>query len=289
MRVNTPSFRELYSRLNCCEDKAAYRYYVLPWQSQADEAMQVLRRYGALDARTWRIDPTMLDADEEDIENSYNLYALSRVSDMLLLPYQPNRQNETWTGPPVTLDERTEWFRSLGMTVIEQQIFCPFYHEVVEVEQSPDPTEPITLLETIWPGFMLDHMLFCRAGVKVRGGIRHIRKNLAETSTLCQTYWRISRPTDDASKGWGSNSQWATTFRRDYVDATTYYYNVDGEYNLNGEDSPPDNDMQHVLDEQKLTLAEMVELVRHRCFIVTDKDNSQGGLWPDPFRYSEPK
>jgi hypothetical protein len=262
---------------------------MLPWQSQADEAMQVLRRYGALDARTWRIDPTMPDADDEDIENSYNLYALSRVSDMLLLPYQPNRQNETWTGPPVTSDERTEWFLSLGMSLIEEKTFCPFYHEIVEVEQSPDPTEPITLIGTIWPGFMLDHLLFCRAGVKVRGGIQHIRKNLAETSTLCQTYWRISRPTDDASKGWGSNSQWATTFRRDYVDATTYYYNVDGEYSLNGENSPPDSDMQHVLDGQKLTLADMVELVRHRCFIVTDKDDSQGGLWPEPFRYSEPK
>lgn len=283
------SFRAQFSRLNQSEDKSAYQYYMLPLLNQAQEAVQVLRRYGTLEARTWRINPSMPDVNKEDVFNSYELHALSRVSDMLLLPYQPNRQNEDWTGPPVTLDERTEWFQSLGMILIENQPFSPFYHEIVEVEQASDPAEPITLLETVWPGFMLDHLLICRAGVKVRGGAQHIRKDLAETSTLCQTYWRISRPTDDASHGWGSNSQWATTFRRDYVDATTYYYNVDGRYDLNSANVLPDSDMQRILDEQGLTIAEMIELVRHRCFILTDKDNSQGGLWPDPFRYREPK
>jgi hypothetical protein len=287
------SFRALFSRLNLTEDPQAYRYFMMPWQSQAQEAMQTLRPYGTLEARTWLIDPAKyFDTGlvrSEDVYNSYELYALSRVSDMLLLPYQANRQNEDWIGPPVTLDERTEWFQSLGMILIENQPFCPFYHEIVEVEQASDPAEPITLLETVWPGFMLDHLLICRAGVKVRGGAQHIRKDLAETSTLCQTYWRISRPTDDASHGWGSNSQWATTFRRDYVDATTYYYNVDGRYDLNSANVLPDSDMQRILDEQGLTITEMIELVRHRCFILTDKDNSQGGLWPDPFRYREPK
>lgn len=293
MSMNAPAFRELYYKVNSCEDESAYRHCMLPWQSQAQEAMEVLRRYGELEARTWLIDP-VYDFDtgivkREDVYNSYNLYALSRLSDILLLPYQLNRQNEDWTGPSVTLDERTEWFTSLGMTLIEEQTFCPFYHEIVEVEQSSEADEPITLLDTIWPGFMLNHLLFCRAGVKVRGGVQHIHKELAETSTLCQTFWRNNRPTDDASKGWGHNSQWATTFRRDYVDATMYYYNVDGEYDLTGEDPIRRDDMQDVLDEQRLTAAEMIELVRHRCFIVTDKDNSQGGLWPDPFRYREPK
>jgi len=293
MATSIYRFSDLYFQLTSYEGEAAFRDVMLPWQGQAKAAMQVLQRYGTLEARTWLIDPAY-DFDtgivrSEDVYNSYNLYALSRVSDILLLPYQPNRQNETWMGPPVTLNERTQWFLPLGMTLIEEQAFCPFYHEIVEVERATDPAEPITLLETIWPGFMLDHLLICRAGVKVRGGAQHIRKDLAETSTLCQTFWRNSRPTSDASNGWGSSSQWATTFRRDYVDDTMYYYNVDGEYDLNGVDLTRSDDMQEVLDEQGLTISEMTELVRHRCFILTDKDNSQGGLWPDPFRYSEPK
>jgi|GEM_PF-1489944 hypothetical protein len=177
------SFRAQFSRLNQSEDKSAYQYYMLPLLNQAQEAVQVLRRYGTLEARTWRINPSMPDANKEDVFNSYELYALSRVSDMLLLPYQPNRQNEDWTGPPVTLDERTEWFQSLGMIL----------------------------------------------------------------------------------------------------------YNVDGRYDLNSANVLPDSDMQRILDEQGLTITEMIELVRHRCFILTDKDDSQGGLWPDPFRYREPK
>lgn len=279
--------------VTACEDQSAYRHCMLPWQSQAQAAMQVLRRYGELEARTWFINPAY-DFDtgivrREDVYNSYNLYALSRLSDILLLSYQLNRQNEEWTGPSVTLDERTEWFTSLGMTLIEERAFCPFYHEIVEVEQAPEADERITLLDTIWPGFMLNHLLFCRAGVRVRGGVQHIRKELAETSTLCQTFWRNNRPTDDASHGWGHNSQWATTFRRDYVDATTYYYNVDGEYDLSPGAKNRRDDMREILDEQRLTVTGMIELVRHRCFVVTDKDNSEGGLWPDPFKYSEPR
>jgi hypothetical protein len=175
----------------------------------------------------------------------------------------------------------------LGMTQIEERTFCPFYHEFVEVEESSDPTEPITLLETTWPGFMLDHLMICRAGVKVRDGALHIRKDLAETSTLCETYWRKNCPTNDDSMGWGSNSQWATTFRRDYVDATAYFYNVDGEFDLNDANSSQDDEMWPMLNAQGLTVPEMIEFVRNRCFILTDKDDSKGKLYPLPFRYVE--
>jgi hypothetical protein len=35
------------------------------------------------------------------------------------------------------------------------------------------------------------------------------------------------------SHGWGSNSQWGTDFRRDYVTDEAYVYNVDGTIDLN--------------------------------------------------------
>ena len=47
------------------------------------------------------------------------LYALSRVSDLLQLPFQPVRDPSAeyvWTYvPSILLEERSEWWRSLGM------------------------------------------------------------------------------------------------------------------------------------------------------------------------------
>lgn len=64
MAMDVPSFRELYSRLNTSEDKEAYRYIMLPWQSQAEEALTVLRPYGSLEALTRSMNPLLFDVDD---------------------------------------------------------------------------------------------------------------------------------------------------------------------------------------------------------------------------------
>ena len=129
--------------------------------------------------------------------------------------------------PPIRLEERNEWLRSLGMQQADQPTFHPFYHEIVDVDQASDPDEPIAWWN-MWQAFLLGHMLFCRAGL---GSWRRtfIRKDIAENSRLYWTYARHNRQAVDLSHGSGHNSQWSTDFRRDYVTQDAYYYNVDGE------------------------------------------------------------
>jgi hypothetical protein len=268
----------------------AYRDVLMPYLDDTLRAMEPLRAYGDIEARHWRKRKTGLAYDDPHQVNLWHLYALSRVSDLLLAPFTPvgdtaqfSPFNETWEVLSLRVEERTAWFQALGMHPIEASSFHPFYHEVVSVEQSPDPTEPITLVETIWPGFMLGQMLFCRAGVKVRGGSQHITKRIAETSTLYWSYRRNNRSTDDLSHGWGSNSQWGTDFRRDYDSGLTFYYNVDGGVPV---DEPHPDHMDNP-PAVPLSREERIELLTHRCFIVRDKPHTD--LWPFDDTYDEAK
>lgn len=298
MVASLPSFQALYRLLREYQDRPehtdVYQDVLVPWQLHALEAMSVLRVYGDIEARRWgpdQPDPCS-GGDSRYFSCREHLYALSRISDLLLLPQQhvwdylhPPVWHWTsesvarhfswmrdvgipqWT-PSISLAERNAWLGSLGFTELQQPTFHPFYHEIVEVEQSPDPDEPITLLGIVWPGFMLRHMMFCRAGVRVRGGERVVRKDLAEHSHLYWAFVRRNRPAVDLSHGWGSNSQWSTSFRRDYVDHDAYYYNVDGEVDIHDDRYGAPGSPYHVGDSQ-LTLAMRIELLTNRCFVRT--------------------
>jgi hypothetical protein len=84
--------------------------------------------------------------------------------------------------------------------------------------------------------------------------------------------------------GWGSNSQWGTTFRRDYQDDETYYYNVDGSKDIL---FPTKKDDFLIPEHESLTQTERIELLVNRCFVLTDKPDVN--LWPYHDRYTEPK
>jgi hypothetical protein len=195
-------------------------------------------------------------------ETLWRLYALSRVSDALITLLTENPGNAACY---------TAFMGGLGLHRISVAEFHPFYHEVVTVTPSAVPAAPISITSVIWPGFMCGPLMIARAGVSVVGGTMHIRKSIAETSTLYWSYRRAGRPTEDRSLGWGHNSQWRTTFRRDYRVGGQCHYNVDGD------NDPGDS----VLEEH-----ERVELVRHRCFIFTDRAHAH--LYPHELRHSEP-
>ena len=146
------------------------------------------------------------------------------------------------------------------------------------------------LFRSLWPGMLFDHLLFSRAGVKVRGGASFIQKERAEQSPLYFTYVRRHRATCDLSHGWGHNSQWGTRFRRDYTDGSFYYYHVDGTYDL----SRPDRIMDQKEQERMhpLSRAARIELLVNRCMIVTKKtaEEEEGYVdvfWPYDDMYSE--
>jgi hypothetical protein len=290
MVASMPAFRMLFHRLVEYEGNNVYHDVILPWQSHALNAMNVLQSYGSVESILWNKEH--VDACSGGEHDYYSclehLYALSRVSDMLLLPFQPVRKPTTISNPAydegwmplIKLEERNEWLRSLGMSETSHPTFHPFYHEIVEVDQTADPDEPISLVETFWPGFLLGHMLFCRAGVRVRGGENFIRKDIAENSRLYWTYTRNNRQTVDLSHGWGHNSQWGTDFRRDYVTNEAYYYNVDGEYDIHEEarDEYLNGDSPH------LTLPQRIELLTNRCFIITPERFYDEEFWSISYR-----
>ncbi len=79
------------------------------------------------------------------------------------------------------------------MRPIEASSFHPFDHEIVSVDQSTYPAEPISPVETIWPRFMVGQMLSCRTGMKVRGTTSIVALPVASNSALgCR--WPASRP-----------------------------------------------------------------------------------------------
>ena len=152
---------------------------------------------------------------------------------------------------------------------------------------------------------MLGNMMFSRAGVSVRGGRNHIRKEIVERSTIYWTYWRRYRPSNDLSHGWGSNSQWRTSFRRDYQTEESYFYNVDTDESRMVDLTDPDLEFtkptgsitprspradQISARMNGAARLQHTEFVRHRCFIKTDiGGDDRYDLWPYDDFYSEAK
>lgn len=316
MVASTPSFRSLYHLLEeyqvGAEHGHVYQDVLLPWQSQALEAIGELRVYGTIEAKNWRRDqPDPCNGGDTRYYSCLeHLYAFSRISDLLILPQQPvwdylhpslprwtlesAARHKAWMQgvsiptwiPSISLEERNAWLRALGLTEIQQPTFHPFYHEIVEVEQAQDLDEPISLLQILWPGFLLGQMLFCRAGVRIRAGERVAHKDLAEHSHLYWAFLRNNRPAVDASHGWGHNSQWATDFRRDYVDDVAYCYNVDGEIDIHDESTgAPGEPNDH--GDPHLTLPMRIELLTYRCFVRTPERSYNEDF--DDVTYQEPK
>ena len=198
-----------------------------------------------------------------DDENLWRLYGLGRVNELLLLGFQPPKAGGLhWTGPRISEEQYASFAASLGLALHQVRAFSPFYHEIVEVEAAKNDDEPIQLLASLWPCLMAGNMLFSRAGVRVSAGRSRLRRELAESSTLYWAYRRQNRPYCDLSRGWGSNSQWRTKFRRDYRLGGEFYFNVDGTHDLASPSLKVDAD---------LTRQERVELLTYRCFVVTGK------------------
>lgn len=265
-----PSFRDLFYELDRYQGHLLYRGVLTPWIDKARPAVEEFSRFRNFSQFDFRDEPAQLAM--------WNLYALSRANDLLLLRFQGDDQR-AFQGATLHLDEYVEFCTQLGFGVATHECFSPFHHEIVRVLQSSDDDEPIVIRRTLWPGLMWGEMLFSRSGVEVIAGRRHALKEVAEASTLYFSYRRLHRRTDDLSVGWGSNSQWRTNFRRDYQSNGMRYYHVDGKNSLNvAAPAEPDRD--------GLTPKERIELCRNRCFVVTTKNGDD--LWPYDDRYEEP-
>jgi len=298
---SAPWFSELYFELLDYTGNHPFTEVIDPWREKAEQAIQPLKHYKQI-----HFPPYPYEVKDEDL---WRWYGLSRVNDYLLFGFQarpdfyraPSRQSEKWlswmkyTGhrrlidQPVTAVESSEYlefFSSLGFTTLAEAPYKPFFHEIVEVVESPEQSEPIVIDHVYWPGLMFGDMLFSRAGVRVRSLPGVLDKEVAENSRLYFTFWRARRETEDLSHGWGSNSQWRTRFRRDYRGDNVFHYNVDGKYWLDEsyydsmpDDLPPRGDGLTLLDER-------IELLTNRCLVRCRKDDHD--LWPFDDKFDEP-
>jgi hypothetical protein len=275
-------FRSLYNELLRNGDADAKILHER--HAEVQLLMDRLRPYGEPEARHLRTG-NHPNINKQMLLDIWELYALSRVNDLLILPYQSDCDDAAgWKGPNVGKEEYVAFMTSLGMYPIKQDSFHSIYHEIVEVEQSPDNNEPISITKVLWPGFMLGSLVFSRAGVNVRGGAKYVNKEIAEKSTLYWAFRRSYRPVSDLSHGWGSNSQWRTAFRRDYVFKNQVFYNVDGKLDARFPNSVSNSKNPA---REELTPSERVELLSNRCFIMTQKPHYD--LWPFDDFYIEPK
>ncbi|MEV7782848.1 hypothetical protein [Kitasatospora sp. NPDC088351] len=193
--------------------------------------------------------------------------AYEAVSDLLLLSFQPPGDGVDAPGPWLGFpeDEYLGLFTALGMTSFKGGGFDPFRHEIGEVEQADDPGTPIELTGVVRPGLRLGRLLFGRAGVRVRAGVEHAQRGVADRPPLYWAFRRRHRPTVDLSHGWGSNSQWCTDLRLDYRTPAGDLLNVAEDRPIDGSpDLHPDHPANLSPEERLLTPAERRELLRHR-------------------------
>lgn len=257
-------YRQLHDEMLGYEGDALFDELLAPWLRAQDGERRWLD-----ELRGRRGNPVPAISHEE----SWRLYALSRVVELLQLSFAPRTLEEGWDVAPVTRDELARFMDALGMEAVERAGFHPFYHEIVTVDQAPDADAAPELVEVLCPGRMLGPLLLSRGGVRVRAGRRHLVKEIAERSTLYWAYARNNRRTADLSNGWGGNSRWRTGFRRDYALDGALHYNVDARDPGGGAG----------ID---LTETERAELLRHRCFVTGTRPSDD--LWPYGLRLAEP-
>lgn len=209
--------------------------------------------------------------EDATAEELWDLYALHRIDALLRTAFQVPRPPDRAAVSDLRVAEYTDYWTSLGFDVVTAARFHPFFHEIVEVEAADDPDAAATLVGTVWPCLCWGRLLFTRAGVRIRAGARVIDGDLACRSRLYWSHRRIDRPCEDLSTGWGSNSQWRTAFRRDYVDGERLRYNIDAP------GTPSDGDA--------VPVHRQAELLRYRCCVTPPLLDD---LWPWDLTADEP-
>jgi len=222
--------------------------------------------------------------DEDLLQTLYLLYAASRVRDVLVFARQPppldpqmQRGLDEWlnrTEPSFELlpiDRFEAFFEHVGCRSTTVPFFDPILHEIVVCDQSDRADDDIVVIEQLWPALLIGELVFARAGVRVRAGSARARAGVADRSPMYWEHWRRHRRTFDLSMGWGTNSQWGTRFRRDYLTDSGRVFNFDALVQRRGE--------AREATEAALSADQLEELVKNRCML-RSHDELNHELWP---------
>ena len=262
------SIRNLFEHIIEYEDNMLCNDILIPWlkNNNCEEYLRDIER---------KISQN-INVLEED---SWELYALSRVLDILTLRFQTdnNADGSDWFGPNLRLEEYEYFIKMLGLTTMNPITYNPFYCEIVEATEGDDN---FTILENYHPSILLGNLLIKRAGVKVCLNPKEYNLKIINQSTLYWTYRRKNRKCSDLSQGWGSNSQWRTQFRLDFDLGNILVYNSEGQIDLN----MPNEETFSLLKEDNLTLEEAIELTVNRHFITSEKPDND--LFPYDYKYT---
>lgn len=256
MHSDQQPYRQLHDEILRYEGDALFHDLLRPWLTAQDGERRWL---DAIRARRGGPVPSMTT------EELWRLYALSRIIQLLQLSFGPRTPDYARDVAPIGAGDYAHFIGALGLEPVRNAGFHPFHHEVVTVDQAADEDAAPEVVQVYWPGCRLGPLLISRAGCRVRAGRRHLVRQIAESSTLYWAASRNTRPTDDPGRGWGSSSQWRTSFRRDYSLDGALYYNVDAK---------PDPGA----DDPELDEADRAELLRHRCFVTRTKAGDD--RWP---------
>ena len=149
-------YRELFDSLHESDGWPTYRQILVPWIEANPDVRAWLHSFATCGGHPYP------PADPEDL---CQLYALGRVNETLLLGFQWGRADGSdWPG--VFLDEYVRFAEALGLRVVDEPSFCPFYHEVVEVELGACRRET-------WRGTAASRSRRCTAGFPPRRGEPH--------------------------------------------------------------------------------------------------------------------
>lgn len=215
-------------------------------------------------------------------DDIWELYALSRVLDILTLGFQPdnNADGTDWEGLNMSCLEYIKFCKLIGLQVSTPTLFHDFDCEIIEATSGKTNFH---INKCFFPAIKLKNLVIKRAGLKVFLNNRIFDLNLVNNSKIYWTSRRKNRKYHDLSLGWGSNSQWRTDFRLDIETEDHFIYNYEGRVNLNTSKIDQDNKF----DDNYLSIEEAIELTKARHFIHYKKEDSD--LFPYDFRYDEVK
>jgi len=112
-----PWFRDLYEEILEYEGLSLYEHVLGPWIEKAQAAMVDMGRF--------KSNRPLDRNDEAALDAIWNLYALGRVNDLLLMSIQDNRENNSF--PFLSLNEYEDFFSHLGFTIeTSTRRFPPF-------------------------------------------------------------------------------------------------------------------------------------------------------------------
>lgn len=216
------------------------------------------------------------------IDDKFELYALSRVLDILTLQFQPQKitKDSYLVEPKLLLSEFIEFIKVLGLDISTPKYFHTFDCEIIEAE--PGDVD-FKIIEYNFPAIKLKNLMIKRAGVRILLNPDLFNLNLVNNSKIYWAFKRKNRNHEDLSHGWGSNSQWRTSFRLDIETNSSYIYNHDGDLSLNN----LSNKLQNELKIQNLELQDAIEITKYGHFIKSSKTDID--FFPYNFKYEEKK